>query len=144
MKFQRETKALEPGVLTAEARQSQNIEEMLTKDRKDDELKEINDQIQAWGQPIANPKQKHCFVTQRRVQDSWGRLMLFKPNRKVFDYTTWLFYDYYVNDSTKKLFGISLLSDENQTDAIPLSHTTTEEAKGQSFETPEVYSSNLQ
>ena len=144
MKFQRETKALEPGVLTAEARQSQNIEEMLTKDRKDDELKEINDQIQAWGQPIANPKQKHCFVTQRRVQDSWGRLMLFKPNRKVFDYTTWLFYDYYVNDSTKKLFGISLLSDENQTDAIPLCHTTTEEAKGQSFKTPEVYSSNLQ
>ena len=99
---------------------------MLIKDRKDDELKEINDQIQAWGQPISNPKQKHCFVTQRRVQDSWGRLMLFKPNRKVFDYTTWLFYDYYVNDSTKKLFGISLLRDENQTDASPLCQTSTE------------------
>jgi hypothetical protein len=46
--------------------------------------------------------------------------MLFKPNRKVFEYNTWLYYDYYLHEFTNKLFAISLLNDEDFQNEVKL------------------------
>ena len=51
-------------------------------------------------------------MSQRRVLDSWGRMMLLKPNRKALDYETWLFYDYFVYFFLKKLFAVSMLNED--------------------------------
>lgn len=50
--------------------------------------------------------------------DSWGRMLLLKPNRKALDYFTWLYYDYFVEDYLNKLFAVSLLNDDNFYDLV--------------------------
>jgi hypothetical protein len=47
---------------------------------------------------VMNPKQKQYFLSQRRNTDTWGRMMLLKPNRRALDYDAWLYYDYFVHD----------------------------------------------
>jgi hypothetical protein len=55
-------------------------------------------------------------MKQRRVADSWGRMMLLKPNRKALNFDTWVYYDYYVFDFLNKIFAVSLLNDDEFND----------------------------
>ena len=50
--------------------------------------------------------------------DSWGRMLLLKPNHKALEYTAWLYYDYFVTDFFNKLFAVSLLNDDNFHDLV--------------------------
>lgn len=61
---------------------------------------------------VMNPKQKQYFLSQRRNTDTWGRMMLLKPNRRALDYNAWLYYDYFVHDFLQKVFAVSLLNDK--------------------------------
>lgn len=67
---------------------------------------------------IQNPATRNYFVAQRRNIDSWGRMMLLKPNRKALDYEAWIFYDYFVHDFLNKAFAVSLLNDEDFPDLV--------------------------
>lgn len=55
-------------------------------------------------------------MKQRRVADSWGRMMLLKPNRKALNFENWVYYDYYVYDFLNKIFAVSLLNDDEFND----------------------------
>lgn len=74
------------------------------------------DKILEYATIIQNPNQKYYFVSQRRNTDSWGRMLLLKPNRKALDYTTWLYYDYCVIDFLNKMFTMSLINDDESPD----------------------------
>lgn len=45
-------------------------------------------------------------------------MLLVKPNRKALDYSTWLYYDYYVFDFLNKMFAVSLLNDDDFHDLV--------------------------
>lgn len=62
--------------------------------------------------------QKLGFVTQRRVVDKWGRMMLLKPNRKYFKGESKVYFDYHVHDYLDKMLALSLLKDDDYDDLV--------------------------
>ena len=53
------------------------------------------------------------FVRQRRNFDTWGRMMLLKPDRKYKETKFWMTHMYFIHDFLKNLFAISMLDDSD-------------------------------
>ena len=62
--------------------------------------------------------QKLGFVTQRRVVDKWGRMMLLKPNRKYFAGASKVLFDYHAHDYMDKMLALSMLRDQDYDDLV--------------------------
>ena len=62
--------------------------------------------------------QKLGFVTQRRMVDRWGRMMLLMPNRKYFKGESKVYFEYHVHDYMDKMLALSLLKDEDYDDLV--------------------------
>lgn len=62
--------------------------------------------------------QKLGFVTQRRIVDKWGRMMLLKPNRKYFAEKSNVLFDYHAHDYMDQMLALSLLKDEDYDDLV--------------------------
>ena len=62
--------------------------------------------------------QKLGFVTQRRIVDKWGRMMLLKPNRKYFKEKSNVLFDYHAHDYMDQMLALSLLKDEDYDDLV--------------------------
>ena len=69
-----------------------------------------------YGKSVENPKKRKMMVRQRRTIDSWGRMMLIKPDRKYHRSLVYKYYDNFINDYIKKMFAVSLLHDEDFSD----------------------------
>ena len=61
--------------------------------------------------PSYKSRQYDHFVRQRRTHDMWGRMLLLKPDRKYKQSKFLISHKYFVHDTLKNLFAISLLED---------------------------------
>ena len=66
--------------------------------------------------PSYKSRQYDHFVRQRRTHDMWGRMLLLKPDRKYKQSKFLVSHKYFVHDTLKNLFAISLLEDADFAD----------------------------
>ena len=62
------------------------------------------------------PRQYDHFVRMRRNSDMWGRMMLLKPDLKYKQRKFLISHKYFVHDTLKTLFAVSMLDDTDFTD----------------------------
>eukprot|EP00347_Sterkiella_histriomuscorum_P012473 403368442 len=87
------------------ARSQRNQEEQKTQNTKQDQQQKSQKNI---------PKRQYDhFIRQRRNFDTWGRMMLLKPDRKYKETKFWLTHMYFVHDFLKSVLAISFFEDSD-------------------------------
>jgi hypothetical protein len=98
------TNMLNPDLLT----EPQNEQEESKDGRRATQIKPPGGAVNP---PSYKSRQYDHFVRQRRTYDMWGRMLLLKPDRKYKQSKFLTSHKYFVHDTLKNLFAISLLED---------------------------------